>query len=95
MEYQKMTAMKNVTLAEYTNPNREGAKAFTEQWQNCKPSIYGEEFSTGVDINLLKEFSNASTYIPNNFTLHARIKRYHIEERIKSIEKNKLNWATC
>ena len=34
-------------------------------------------------------------FIPPNFAIHPRIKKYHIDERLKSIDSNKLNWATC
>jgi 2-oxoglutarate dehydrogenase complex dehydrogenase (E1) component-like enzyme len=33
--------------------------------------------------------------LPPNFSIHPRVHRYHIEDRLKSIEKNELNWATC
>lgn len=39
--------------------------------------------------------ARASAFIPVDFNLHARIRKYHIDERLKSIESNKLNWATC
>jgi 2-oxoglutarate dehydrogenase complex dehydrogenase (E1) component-like enzyme len=43
----------------------------------------------------LKEFALTSVTVPPTFTVHPRIKKYHIDERIKSLETNNLNWATC
>jgi 2-oxoglutarate dehydrogenase complex dehydrogenase (E1) component-like enzyme len=48
-----------------------------------------------VAIDSLKEFAAASTFIPPDFAVHNRIKRLHIEKRLKSIQENELDWATC
>jgi hypothetical protein len=37
----------------------------------------------------------ASVFYPPNFSVHQRIKKYHIDERLKSIDTNALNWASC
>jgi 2-oxoglutarate dehydrogenase complex dehydrogenase (E1) component-like enzyme len=75
-----------VSLQDYTDPNNvHSARAFTEQWKGFKPSQYGEEYSTAVDTKTLKEFALASTFVPPDFTVHSRIKRLHIEKRIKAI----------
>lgn len=88
--------MPKITLQHYTNPKSvSSARAFTEQWKDFKPSQHGEEYPTAVDINALKEFALASTFIPPDFAVHSRIKRLHIEKRLKSIEENELDWATC
>jgi 2-oxoglutarate dehydrogenase complex dehydrogenase (E1) component-like enzyme len=50
-----------------------------------KPSLYGEEYPTGFDIKMLNEFSRASVSYPSNFSLHARIKKYFVDERLKSL----------
>jgi len=51
-----------------------------------KPSQYGEEYPTSFDINLLKEFANATTFTPPTFNIHPRIKRLHMEKRLKTIQ---------
>lgn len=77
------------------NAKSKGPRAFTEQWSKFKPSLYGQEFETGFDTKMLKEFAQTSVSIPQHFTIHPRIKKYHIDERLKSLESNNLNWATC
>jgi 2-oxoglutarate dehydrogenase E1 component len=59
------------------------------------PSQFGKESSTAFDIPLLKEFAKASCFTPSDFAVHSRIKKFHLEKRLKSIEENKLDWATC
>jgi len=43
-----------VTLKDYMNPERKAAKAFTNQWSNMVPSLLGDEFSTGFDLEKMK-----------------------------------------
>lgn len=33
--------------------------------------------------------------MPPNFAVHPRIQKFHIDKRLKSVEDNKLDWATC
>ena len=48
-----------------------------------------------MDKGLLSEFAKASCFYPSSFAIHPRIKKYHIDKRLKSIEENKYDWATC
>ena len=46
--------MKSISIKDFMNPKREGAKAFTEQWNKFVPSQYGTSYSTGFDVGMLK-----------------------------------------
>lgn len=71
--------MTQISLKDYTDPkNVHSARAFTELWKSMKPSQYGEEYPTCVDVNSLKEFAAASAFYPSDFAIHSRIKRLHI-----------------
>jgi 2-oxoglutarate dehydrogenase complex dehydrogenase (E1) component-like enzyme len=50
-----------------------------------KPSLYGEEYPTGFDTKMLNEFSLASITYPSGFSLHPRIQKYFVDERLKSL----------
>ena len=60
-----------------------------------KPSQKGEEYPTSIEVELLKEFAEASAFHPNDFAVHPRISRLHLQKRLKALEKNELDWATC
>lgn len=94
-QFNEAKTIDKITLKDYTDENRKGSRAFTHQWKGFKPTLHGEQYPTGFDIQALKQFAKASIYIPQDFALHSRIKRYHVDERLKSIEANKLSWATC
>jgi 2-oxoglutarate dehydrogenase complex dehydrogenase (E1) component-like enzyme len=82
-------------MKDFSDPNSKGARAFTEQWSKFKPSLHGSEHQTGFDVKLLREFAETSVSYPVDFAVHARIKKYHIDDRIKSLNQDKLSWATC
>lgn len=95
-EYNQSQKMDKVTLKDYTDPNnKHAARAFTELWKGFKPSQHGEEYPTAFPLGSLKEFALASTFVPPDFAVHPRIKRLHLEKRVKAVEENALDWATC
>jgi 2-oxoglutarate dehydrogenase complex dehydrogenase (E1) component-like enzyme len=36
-----------------------------------------------------------SVRLPEDFTVHPRLKKFHIENRLKGIETNSIDWATA
>lgn len=50
---------------------------------------------TGYDTAKLKEIAKSTVVIPESFNVHSRIKRMFIDARLKSIENNKIDWATA
>mmetsp|Transcript_7473 Transcript_7473/g.12631 ORF Transcript_7473/g.12631 Transcript_7473/m.12631 type:complete len:166 (-) Transcript_7473:831-1328(-) len=61
-----------------------------------KLSQFGSEpQSTGYDIEDLKSIALRSVEVPEEFDVHQRLKKMHIANRIKSIGKNQIDWATA
>ena len=51
---------------------------------------------TGCDVELLKTIGKASVTPPDDIKIHARLQKYHIDQRIKKITKGQgLDWATA
>ncbi|KAJ1561257.1 putative 2-oxoglutarate dehydrogenase E1 component DHKTD1, mitochondrial, partial [Nowakowskiella sp. JEL0078] len=66
------------------------------RWEGLKitKDVSGKSI-TGVDLNILRKIGKDSVAAPEGMTLHPRLKKYHIEPRIKKIESGKnLDWAT-
>ncbi|ORX63115.1 oxoglutarate dehydrogenase, E1 component [Hesseltinella vesiculosa] len=50
---------------------------------------------TGVDLDTLVKVGKQSVAAPEDFKLHPRLKKYHIESRLKKLDQGKgLDWAT-
>ena len=54
-----------------------------------------EEQETGVSRYLLIEAGIKSVSLPENFNIHPRLQKYHIESRLKQIKEGKIDWATA
>ncbi|KAI8990264.1 oxoglutarate dehydrogenase, E1 component [Pilobolus umbonatus] len=51
---------------------------------------------TGCDGELLKDIGQSSVSLPNDMTVHSRLKKYHIDNRLKKLNQGKgLDWATA
>lgn len=53
-EFNESKKIEKISLNDYMDPDRKGPKAFTHQWKGYKPTLLGEQFPTGFDVNLLK-----------------------------------------
>ena len=68
----------------------------THKWAGIKFSQDGSEPShTGFDQAALTEIVKASVEVPPDVRPHSRLQRMHIANRLKSIEEDKLDWATA
>ena len=50
---------------------------------------------TGFDVETLKNLVKLSVDLPEDFTCHPRLRRFHIGERLKSVESGRVDWATA
>lgn len=68
----------------------------THKWKDMDFSQFGKEPSdTGYATDKLKTIAKSTVEIPDNIDPHDRLKRMHIASRLKSIEENKIDWATA
>lgn len=59
-------------------------------------SQWGKEpEQTGYETNTLKEMVKATVDIPEGFNVHSRLRRMYIEDRLKSINNDKVDWASA
>ena len=59
-------------------------------------SHFGKEPSeTGFEIDHLKFIAKKTVELPEDFNVHPRLQKMHIANRLKSIDNNKLDWATA
>ncbi|KRX07891.1 hypothetical protein PPERSA_10279 [Pseudocohnilembus persalinus] len=85
-------------LEDYISEKQQGQKAFTEKWKNMVFSTFGKsdaEVKTGLKANYLKQLGKQSVTIPNDFKVHSRLKKYFIEDRLKQIDSDNIDWATA
>jgi 2-oxoglutarate dehydrogenase complex dehydrogenase (E1) component-like enzyme len=74
----------------------QGNRSMTHKWKGMDFSQFGKEPSdTGYDIEKLRHISKASVEVPADVDPHDRLKRMHITNRLKSIDENKIDWATA
>jgi len=50
---------------------------------------------TGYDVKKLLEIGEASTALPDGFTVHPRIKKMFIQAREKNLSGGQVDWATA
>ena len=79
----------------YKNDNNKGTKAFTDKWRNMVLSSFGSQKPTGLNKELLKEYGKNSVLIPQGFTVHPRIDKFHIKERINQLDSELIDWPTA
>ncbi len=61
-----------------------------------KFSQWGSEpQQTGYNTDKLKEIAKCTVNIPEGFTVHSRLKRMYIDDRIKCINEGNIDWATA
>lgn len=54
-----------------------------------------EPLETGYDIEDLKRIGLESVNLPEDFEVHPRLKKFHIDNRKKGIQGNQVDWATA
>ena len=61
-----------------------------------KFSQWGEEPKhTGFEIQKLKEIVKSTVEIPDGFNVHSRLKRMYIDDKLKSLNEDKIDWASA
>ena len=84
------------TIKDTRDERYSGNRSMTHKWKNMDFSIFGKEPSdTGYDVDKLKNIARASVEYPPEVDPHDRLKRMHIAHRLKSIDENKIDWATA
>lgn len=83
------------TMENYKSNNSKGTKAFTNKWKDMVTSNEGKQKPTGLTKELLKQFGKESVLIPQGFTVHPRIQKYHIQERMAQIDSETIDWPTA
>ena len=83
-------------LVNTKDPKYKGSRAFTHKWDSMDFSQYGKEPDhTGYEEAHLREIGLKSVTLPDNFNVHPRLKKMHMSNRIKGIEKDAFDWATA
>ena len=59
------------------------------------PNEQISQVDTGVSKNVLISAALKSVFTPNNFDLHPRLQKYHVENRKDQLETGKIDWATA
>ena len=54
-----------------------------------------EPDSTGVPSEQLDRIVEASVHVPDGFAVHSRIKRFHIDARLRGYKDGSIDWATA
>ena len=83
------------SLEGYKNNNSKGTKAFTDKWRDMVLSIHGTHQKTGVNKELLKEYGKTSVLLPENFSVHPRIGKFFIQDRLTQIDQGSVDWPTA
>ncbi|KAK0098905.1 hypothetical protein PV326_000066 [Microctonus aethiopoides] len=70
---------------------------FTHRWKNLKQAQANlTEWDTGVDLNLLQYVIEKSVDIKENFEIHPKLKKNHIQSRLKKLKDGiNLDWSTA
>ena len=50
---------------------------------------------TGYQVDKLKEIVRSTVNIPEGFNVHSRLRRMYIEDRLKSINADRVDWASA
>nr|KAJ3421659.1 hypothetical protein HK105_002764 [Polyrhizophydium stewartii] len=72
-------------------------EAFKGKWASMvHPTSAVTKLDTGVPVETLKKVGIASVERPSDFTVHSRLARYHIENRVTRVSAGTgLDWATA
>lgn len=71
------------------------SKEYNPQLIGIQKSWNLEEKETGASRELLIEAGIKSISLPGDFNVHPRLKKHHIENRLKQIKEGKVDWATA
>mmetsp|Transcript_16854 Transcript_16854/g.14752 ORF Transcript_16854/g.14752 Transcript_16854/m.14752 type:complete len:175 (-) Transcript_16854:186-710(-) len=83
------------TMEQLKDPHYKGAKSMQGKWNEMTFSQYGKEEETGIDLETIPTYINASIFAPTTFQIHPRIQKYHIQNRLNLLEKNSLDFAAA
>ena len=79
----------------YKTDATKGTKAFTDKWRDMGLSTKGIQKPTGLNIELLKDLGKTSVLVPEGITVHPRIDKFHIKDRISQIDSELIDWPTA
>ena len=70
---------------------------FLSQWSAIEPATKDiTVWDTGLSADILKYIGVKSVNLPDEFTLHPRLVKSHVESRLKEVESgDSLNWSTA
>ena len=70
---------------------------FKSQWSAIEPATTDiTVWDTGISADLLKQIGVKSVSLPDDFTLHPRLLKSHVESRLREMESGgSLNWSTA
>ena len=94
---QRLIAHLDTELAASKSYVPSAASYFQGQWKGFTqaPHCY-DRVDTGVDAAVLKEVGLASVALPDGFTVHERLRRSHVDARVKAVQSARsLDWATA
>ena len=84
------------TVEKIKDPSFKGSRSLTHKWSGYEFSQWGKEpEQTGFDQAALQNIVKASVELPEGVKPHQRLQRMHITNRLKSLEEDKLDWATA
>ena len=69
--------------------------------KDFKPELIGiqKDWKSGICKNVteevLKSVAIESVKLPENFTIHPRLQKHHVEHRLKQLEEDKIDWVTA
>ena len=83
-------------MKDLTDESYQGSKSLTQKWKDMTFSHWGTEAeATGVDVSLLRHLAKESIRLPSDFTPHPRIQKTFIDQRLKALESDKIDWPTA
>ena len=65
---------------------------FQGKWKICGPIHSNQKLKTGVKLEVLEEILQQSLNVPENFNLHAAVKRT-FKQRVENFSEKKIDWA--
>jgi 2-oxoglutarate dehydrogenase complex dehydrogenase (E1) component-like enzyme len=92
----KESANYKPTMEKTLDPTFKGSRSLTHKWAGMHFSQNGKDpDTTGFCETALTNIIKASVEFPESIKPHNRLQRMHIAHRLKSIEEDKLDWATA
>ena len=94
---QRVTAHLDAELSAGRSYAPSVSEYFKGQWAGYGQATHCyDHVATGVELNVLKEAAIASVTVPEGFEVHPRLRKTHVEERLRAVEVGaRIDWATA